>query len=255
MFLFPPSLGKSKSAARAELLQLALAHELNAPVSIHVTADYKELQGRALSGEAHLIWAPAGVCAQLEPVTRALYKAVRQGVASYRSAIVVRKGSTITLSRLEGLHAAWVDPYSIGGYLLATDFLRNRGVEPDRMFSRQTFHGSHSDALNAVTGGAADISAITAWSSDPHRLRDAMALHIGPIERKIEVLAVTHAAPTDAIVVTRRLSDENAERITEKLFPTSKTIKAPSFLLAAMDADGFLRTDASEYRPLLRLMR
>lgn len=84
-----PSLAKSRSSARAELLELALAHELGAPVSIQITADYKELETRALAGDAHLIWALAGVCAQLEPITRAIYKAVRQGGSTYQSALVV----------------------------------------------------------------------------------------------------------------------------------------------------------------------
>ena len=255
VFLFPPSLGKSKSSARAELLQLALTRDLGVPVSIEVTADYKELETRALSGEAHFIWAPAGVCAQLEPVTRAIYKAVRRGASTYRSAIVVRKDSHVLLDRLDGLRAAWVDPFSIGGYLLAADFLRRRGVDLDHVFATQTFHGSHTEALNAVTGGSADISAITAWSINERSLRDAVALHIGPLERKITVLAVTDEAPTDAVILTSQLSNEHAERITEKLFPTGKTAKAPSFLLAAMDAEGFIRADSSEYRSLLRLMR
>jgi phosphonate transport system substrate-binding protein len=255
VFLFPPSLGKSRSSARAELLELALAHELGAPVSIQITADYRELQTRALAGDAHLIWAPAGVCAQLEPVTRAIYKAVRQGSSTYRSAIVARKEANVSIDRLDGLRAAWVDPFSIGGYLLAADFLRQRGIEPDRVFSKQTFHRSHTDALNALTGGDADVSAITAWSDDERSLRDAVALHIGPIERKIAVLAVTDTAPTDAVILTTQLSDAYAERVTAKLFPTGKTVKAPSFLLAAMDAEGFIPTDSSEYRPLLRLMR
>ncbi|MEP7121738.1 MAG: PhnD/SsuA/transferrin family substrate-binding protein [Byssovorax sp.] len=255
VFLFPPSLGKSKSSARAELLELALAHELGAPVSIQITADYKELETRALAGDAHLVWAPAGVCAQLEPVTRAIYKAVRQGNSTYRSALVARKEANVSLDHLDGLRAAWVDPFSIGGYLLAVDFLRQRGIEPDRVFSRQTFHRSHADALNAVTGGDADVSAITAWSDDARSLRDAIALHIGPIERKITVLAVTDAAPTDAVILTANLSDEHATRITQKLFPVGKAVKAPSFLLAAMDAEAFIHTDSSEYRPLLRLMR
>ena len=220
-----------------------------------MTADYTELQKRALAGEAHFIWAPAGVCAQLEPVTRAIYKAVRHGASTYRSAIVARKDSHTSLDRLDGLRAAWVDPFSIGGYLLAADFLRRRGVDLDRVFSKHTFHGSHSEALNAVTGGDADLSAVTAWSDDERSLRDAVALHIGPIQRKLSVLAVTDTAPTDAVILTSQLSDEHAERITRKLFPTGKTAKAPSFLLAAMDAEGFVRADSSEYRPLLRLMR
>lgn len=255
VFLFPPSLGKSKSSARAELLQLALSRDLGVPVSIEVTADYKELETRALAGEAHFIWAPSGLCAQLEPVTRALYKAVRQGASTYRSAIVVRKDSRILLDRLDGLRAAWVDRFSVGGYLLAADFLRKRGVDLDRAFARQTFHGSHTEALNALTDGDADVSAVTAWTDDERSLRDAVALHIGPIERKISVLAVTDAAPTDAVILTSQLSDEHAERITQKLFPTGRAAKAPSFLLAAMDAEGFVRTDSSEYLPLLRLMR
>ncbi|MFS8069826.1 MAG: phosphate/phosphite/phosphonate ABC transporter substrate-binding protein, partial [Byssovorax sp.] len=192
--LFPPSLGKSKSAARAELLQLALAHELDIPVTIRVTASYKELETRTRAGEAHIVWAPAGVCAKLENFTRAIYKAVRQGASTYRSAIVAHREPSVSLEHLEGLRAAWVDPYSIGGYLLAADFLRRHGAEPDRVFVQQTFHRSHSDALYAVTGGAADISAVTAWSDDPRSLRDALTLHIGPIERKITVLAVTDAA-------------------------------------------------------------
>ncbi len=253
--LFPPSLGKSKSAARAELLQLALAHELDIPVTIRVTASYKELETRTRAGEAHIVWAPAGVCAKLENFTRAIYKAVRQGASTYRSAIVAHREPSVSLEHLEGLRAAWVDPYSIGGYLLAADFLRRHGAEPDRVFVQQTFHRSHSDALYAVTGGAADISAVTAWSDDPRSLRDALTLHIGPIERKIIVLAVTDAAPTDAVLLTTQLSEEYAARTTQKLFPSGKTGKAPSFLLAALDAEGFVRTEPAEYLPLLRLMR
>ena len=253
--LFPPSLGKSKSAARAELLQLALAHELNIPVTIRVTSSYKELETRTRAGEAHIVWAPSGVCAKLANVTRSIYKAVRQGVSTYRSAIVANRKPGVSLDHLEGLRAAWVDPYSVGGYLLAADYLRRHGAEPDRVFVQQTFHRSHSDALHAVTGGAADISAVTAWSDDPRALRDALTLHIGPIERKIVVLAVTEESPTDAVLFTTQLSEEYAERTTQKLFPSEKTGKAPSFLLAALDAEGFIRTEPAEYLPLLRLMR
>lgn len=236
-------------------MQLALAHELGVPVTIHITRNYKELETRALAGEGHLLWAPAGVCAQLEPITRALYKAVRQGASTYRSALVCRKEPRVSLDQLEGLRAAWVDPYSVGGYLLAADFLRRRGSEPDRIFAKQKFYGSHAAALNAVTGDEADISAITAWSDDPRSLREAVALHIGPIERKIGVIAVTGSAPTDAVVITTQLAEEHAARIMQKLFPTAKSVKAPSFLLAALDAEGFVRSETSEYLPVLRLMR
>jgi len=69
------------------------------------------------------------------------------------------------------------------------------------------------------------------------------------------VLAVTDAAPTDAVILTAQLSDEARRAHHGEAVSHGKTVKAPSFLLAAMDAEAFIRTDSSEYRPLLRLMR
>ena len=124
--LFPPSLGRPKATARAELLEKALTNELGVPVTIRVTDDYRDLEKRALGAEAHLVWAPAGVCARIDTYARAFYKAVRQGVATYRSAIIVRIDEQAKVEELRGARAAWVDRYSLGGYLLAADYLRRR---------------------------------------------------------------------------------------------------------------------------------
>jgi ABC-type phosphate/phosphonate transport system substrate-binding protein len=254
-FLFPPSLGRAKASARAELLEQNLTNELGAPVSIRVTDDYADLERRALAGEAHLVWAPAGVCAFLEPVARAVFKAVRHGSATYRSALVVRKESRVTVDKLKGLRAAWVDPYSLGGYLLAVDHLRSLGVEPDQVFAEQTFHGSHPEALHALTGGSADLTAVTTGADDEPSIRAALSLHIGPVERKLSVLTVTAEAPTDAMVLTTQLPPDRAEQIAARFFPSDGAFHAPSFLWAAMGAEGFVRADPAEYRPLRRLFK
>jgi phosphonate transport system substrate-binding protein len=254
--LFPPSLGKPKASARAELLEPALCQELGVQVSVEVAPTYGELERRAVAGEVHIVWAPAAVCARLEPTARAIYKVVRQGRSTYRSGLIGRAADNLTLSvaKLKGLRAAWVDRLSLGGYLLVADHLRTHGIEPDLVFSSQVFLGSHPAALGAVIHGQADVAAITVSGDDPVSGRMALAMHGGPASRGLTVIALSEAAPTDALLLTNRLSLAEAERISEKLFPAGFA-RARSYLFAVMEADGFERARTNEYKPLLRMLR
>jgi phosphonate transport system substrate-binding protein len=254
--LFPPSLGKPKASARAELLEPALCQELGLNVSVEVAPTYGELERRATTGEVHIVWAPAAVCARLEPTARAIYKVVRQGRSTYRSGLVGRAADNLAVSgaKLKGLRAAWVDRLSIGGYLLVADHLRSHGIEPDNVFASQTFLGSHPAALGAVIHGQADVAAITVSGDDPVSGRMALAMHGGPASKGLAVIALTDAAPTDALLLTNKLSLADAERIAEKLFPAGYA-RARSFLFAVMEAEGFERARPNEYKPLLRMLR
>ena len=78
-FLFPPSLGKAKASARAEILEVQLSAALNREVAVDVAKDYKDLESRALGAEADIVWAPSGVCARIEAGARAVFKVVRGG--------------------------------------------------------------------------------------------------------------------------------------------------------------------------------
>lgn len=254
--LFPPSLGKPKASARAELLEPALCQELGVEVSVEVAPTYGELERRAAAGEVHIVWAPAGVCARLEPRARAIYKVVRQGRATYRSGLIARAADNITLSvaKLKGLRAAWVDPLSLGGYLLVADHLRTHGVDPDQVFASQEFLGSHPAAVGAVIHGQADVAAITVSGDDEASCREALAMHAGPASKGLVAVALSDTAPTDALVLTPRLTSAEARRILLKLFPEGSG-RARSFLYAAMEVEGFERARPGEYRPLLRLLR
>jgi phosphonate transport system substrate-binding protein len=254
--LFPPSLGKPKASARAELLEPALCQELGVQVSVEVAPTYGELERRAVAGEVHIVWAPAAVCARLEPTARAIYKVVRHGRSTYRSGLIARAADNLALSvtKLKGLRAAWVDRLSLGGYLLVADHLRTHGIEPDLVFSSQVFLGSHPAALGAVIHGQADVAAITVSGDDLVSGRMALAMHGGPASRGLTVIALSEAAPTDALLLTDKLSLAEAERISEKLFPAGFA-RARSYLFAVMEADGFERARTNEYKPLLRMLR
>ena len=73
--LLPPSLGSARAGARGEVLEQMLNQELG-DVRIKIAASYQELEKRAMSGEAEIVWAPASVCARLEPHARAAVSAV-----------------------------------------------------------------------------------------------------------------------------------------------------------------------------------
>ncbi len=254
-FLLPPSLGKAKTAARAELLQESLSLELGEAATILVPADYEELEARVLAGEAHIFWSPAAICARVEPTARAIYKVVRNGHSAYRSVLIARKADDLTVGRLAGLRAAWVDKLSIGGYLLAADLLRRRGIDPDRSLASQTFCGSHPAAATAVLMGTADVAAVTTTGADEASIRAALTLYVGRAADKLAALAVTEESPTDGVVLTTRLTQADAMRITSRLFPDARGARAPTFLLSAMDAEGFQKARPAEYQPLLRLLR
>lgn len=242
-----------RASARAELVAQSLSTALARSVTVEVASDYGELVRRALAAEAELIWAPAGVCARLSTVAHRVFQVVRQGLTVYRSAIVVAAHSPITLDRLyaqRGLRAAWVDPHSLGGYLLAVDLLRRKGVEPSIVFTEQRFMGSHPEALAAVTDGRADLAAVTAWSGDPKDVRSALSMHVGPLESRLAVLAVTDEAPTDALVITHPIADELERSIESLLDLEASPAKKRSMLPSAMGAERYVECGIEPYLAL-----
>jgi phosphonate transport system substrate-binding protein len=143
----PPSVGIARAKARGELLESSLSIELGEPLSVTVTDDYAQLARAVRHAEAELVWTPAAVCADVEADARAIWKTVREGRSEYRSALVARSDARLSLERLAGRRAAWVDPLSIGGYLLVRQHLRERGLAPSSTFAEERFEYARLRAL------------------------------------------------------------------------------------------------------------
>jgi ABC-type phosphate/phosphonate transport system substrate-binding protein len=248
------SLGNAKSSARAELLQKALSQKLGEPVVCHIAKTYDELQKRVSEQQADIVWAPAGILAELETKTSRIFKVVRAGHAAYCSAIIAKKDGRFDLNSLNGKRAVWVDPKSLGGYLLAVDHLRRRGIEPDRTFSSQKFVGSHPAAAAAVLHGEADVAAVTSTGQTEQLLREMLTLYVGPAQNLLASIAMTALAPTDGVALLNHLTPGTQERISSLFLPDAKPGKAPSFVYTAMDADGFEEAAPGEYGRLRSLL-
>ncbi len=251
--LLPPSVGADRARARAELLDQSLRADLAEKIAITVADGYSDLARRVERGETDLVWMPPTVCARLEPRLRRIYKCVRYGGTSYRSAIVTRRGEVTTLSALVGKRAAWVDRLSVGGYLLAIGELRRAGFgEAD--LGPERFLGSYPDALGAVLDGEADFTALSVRDETSDALRDALAAYGGKAAAdRLVSLRTTRSSPNDAVGLTRALDERRAARIASRVFE-GEGARARAALCLALEAEGFVRAEPSEYESLRRML-
>lgn len=248
----PPSMGKFRDHAKVALLSEVLSNELGEPIDVGVAADYDQLLQRMNDGEADVIWAPPALVASLGSAAVAVFKSVRRGRTSYRSAIVARRDAGLTIDALAGTRAAWVDRRSVGGYLLAVDHLRSLGHAPDLLFADQSFEGSYPKALLRVADGQADVSAIAVYGPTDVDLRDMLDQYLGVgFGEGLERVAVTAETPNDALV----FGTVAGLRIAELLLDPETMDGSFRALKVALEVDTFERASVEEYRPLRDIIR
>jgi phosphonate transport system substrate-binding protein len=252
--LLPPSVGVARAQARGELLEASLSIEMGEELQVQVAEDYGAIARAVREGSAELVWAPSAVCAQVEDDARAIWKTMREGRSEYRSALVARHASRLALERLAKTRAAWVDPLSIGGYLLVRQHLIERGIDPERTFDTQDFYGTHPAALEAVMEERADVAALSVPGPHMEHVQQALVLHAGRAgAQELTALAVTAAAPNDALLFTRALTEERAAKLMARVFPKEGRGKIAALCLA-MEAEGFARAAPGEYAKLRKLL-
>ncbi len=156
--------GEEGGETERELLA-ATAEALGREVGLHRAADYRGLLAGLEHGVVDVTWLPPFVAARalraklVEPVAMV----VRDGDASYRSALVARAGSSIRgLSDLRDLRVAWVDRESASGYGILRAALVAAGVQLTHAFATETFLRSHAAVARAVLQGQVDVGATCA---------------------------------------------------------------------------------------------
>ncbi|WP_343627342.1 phosphonate ABC transporter substrate-binding protein [Roseateles sp.] len=85
----------------------------------------------------------------------------KTGQSSYKSLILARKDSGLrTVTDLKGKNFAFVDPSSASGHLFPKAGLQQQGIEPDQLFGRVIFSGSHDASILAVANKKVDAAAV-----------------------------------------------------------------------------------------------
>ncbi len=242
--LFPPTLGRIRASARAQLLAETLGRQLGQRTYVSVAESYKELEAKVLGRAVDIAWAPPSICAQAEQRELTILKAVRQNRSMYRSVLVCRQSDELTIDTLEGKRAAWVDPQSTGGRLLAISLLRQRGFDPSSLFASESYHGSYQGALLAVIRGQADVSATFCYGVDDVDTRWSLSEHVGASEVQLRGFAFTDESPSDGLIDTG--ASEYADDLINLLLTDSRN-RARTLLLELIEAEALERAADNDY--------
>lgn len=199
--------------ARTSLARVcdAIAERTGCKLRPELASVYADLSARIAAGTVHVAWAPPLIAHAL--IQRRLVDVVccprRPGGLAYHSALFSRaRGRFRNIADLSGARAAWVDPSSLSGYVLARRFCVKNGRDPDRAFGSERFYKTHSAVARAVIGDEADVGATYA-NVDPRtaRIVDAGWSEIGMGAGDVQVLATIGPVPADAVVASTRIAE------------------------------------------------
>ncbi|GLZ88523.1 hypothetical protein Pres01_45740 [Metapseudomonas resinovorans] len=143
----------------------SLESQLGMPVEPFVATDYNGIIEALRAGKLDVAYLGpfsyvlATTVADVEAFSVAVTK--KTGQSAYKSLILARKDSGIrNLADLKGHTFAFVDPSSASGHLFPKAGLEQAGFEPDKLFSRVIFSGSHDASILAVENQKVDAAAV-----------------------------------------------------------------------------------------------
>ena len=143
----------------------SLEKQLGMPVEPFVATDYNGIIEALRSGKLDVAYLGpfsyvlAASVADVEAFSVAVTK--KTGQSAYHSLILSRKGSGINeVADLKGHTFAFVDPSSASGHLFPKAGLEKAGYDPEKLFSRVIFSGSHDASILAVANGKVDAAAV-----------------------------------------------------------------------------------------------
>jgi phosphonate transport system substrate-binding protein len=249
----------SSANAERDLATLCRAIEkaLARPVRPLVLPSYSALKEKVEAGQAQVIWAPPRVAIDLEDaglVSIDVCCTRGGGAVAYHAALFTQHASRIEkLADLAGCTAAWVDASSAAGYLVPRRRLADEGLDPEKLFGRESFLGTHARVAVAVLAGEADVGA-TYVSLDAKTGRPLSAgwLDAGAGINGAFILATAGPIPTDAIVFSSRLAAEEKAAAVKQVIALSAA--EPEVVGRLFGADGFALAEASHFTALRALL-
>ncbi|MBU3101997.1 MULTISPECIES: phosphate/phosphite/phosphonate ABC transporter substrate-binding protein [Clostridium] len=165
------------------------------------------------------------------------------GKVSYNGYIVTRKDSGInSLADLKGKSFGYVDEKSASGYLYARNIIKTEGMNPDTIFSRTAFMGSHDNVIKAVL-----LKELDAGATYNEAMENA-SKHGVDIEQ-FKILAKTQDIPKDAIAISKKLSKEFCENLKESFIEYVGTANIESPI------QGFVESNDEKYNVIRAVLK
>ncbi len=164
---------------------------------------------------------------------------MRFGSPFYRGQIMVRSDRGIRqLSDLKGKTFAYGDPASASGHLYPKALLRSKGLDPDALFGKTLFAGSHNAVILSLLKGQVDAGA--AYDD----ARAAVAKNFPEVFKDIQILAYTNDIPNDTVSARKGLDPQIKQAIKDGLMQLSKTPEGGKVLKQVYGISGLADLDA-----------
>ena len=183
---------------------------------------------------------------------------MRKGRPTYQSQIIAKKDRFKDLKSLEGAKFAFVDPASLSGYILPLKYLTDQGVKlGDTVFA----HG-HDKVVSMIYQGQVDAGA-TFYSPPDEKegILDARYLvktQYPDVEKKIEIVKLTHEIPNDPIVFRKDMPEEIKVKLTEaflKMSADPEGIKALTNIYSATAIQAATDKDYDGIREMMKTVK
>ena len=237
-------------------LSAALTEAFGMPTVALRFRRYEALVRGLAEGRIELAWLPPVAVARARRYAALeLLATVERERETYGSALIARKGRFASLAELEGMRAAWVDPWSSSGYHWPRELLRRAGHDPRSFFGEELFLGSHEAVLDALERGDADVGGTFCPVDDAgmptsppwERVREPREPGRDEEAPELVSLAISERVPPDAIAAGPEAPEDLVARLAMALQSADGTAPAIAPLFARLGASGFAAADPTRY--------
>ena len=231
-----------------------LAKQTDLEVSPLVFRSYRGLADEMKAGKVHLAWAPPLLAIDLESAGSATVAlcSKRAGRVDYQAALFVPKASEIEdAASLKGKRVAWVAKESAAGYIFPRLKLRSLGLDPETLFSEESFRRTHEAVVRAVLAGDADVGATyVSYEEGQTTPKTAGWLDAGAESDELRVVVTAGPIPADVIAFATSVDSPLQIKIGDAL----KALGKSESIRALLNADGFENATLAHFDALRKLV-
>ncbi len=255
-----PTSADARSRSMIDSLAALLSSETRLDIEPMIASSPEELATALASGHVHFAWTSPTLLllsTELSSVVP-LLSSVRQSVAFFHAILFVREDSTITtVEDLRGKHVAWVAKTSAAGYIAPRISLMRQGLDPTKLFGKESLLQAHHAVANAVLEGRVDVGATFAVfeGGDPARPIVNSGYRTAITDRAVRIVDATGPIPSDMIVAMPSMSIGERSILSRAMTRLATDATGAPLIRHIIGAESFEPFSAQSYLELEELLR
>lgn len=171
------------------------------------------------------------------------------GVSSYRGYVIVRKDSGFRkIEDLKGKSFDFVSKETSAGYVFPRTLLKEKGIDPEKFFSRTTFAGKHDIALSKVLNRESDGGAVK------DTVFEKLAKSDPRVNSELTVIHKSDKFPDSTLLFRKETPPDLIGSIRKILLGMDKDPAAKP-LLSAVGADRYIPTELKDFAYMDKLKK